>query len=357
MAIPIRNLYFMFCYAWRKLPDAAEAEVGFDDSPDVVNLLARLLASGGERLVRRGIDRGYRAFEFETRAPRGKMLMDQMIKVQSLTRGAAICSFDELTADVLHNQILRATAVKLTRTNGVEKELRDRLKRLVDHLVGVNPVRLNLGSFRRVQLSRNTRQYGPLIRLCELVHRALIPDERGDGFYFADILKDELIMSRVFEEFLRSFLKQEQNDFAVGGEVLSWEGEAENASDWGFMPTMLTDIVLRSGSQTIVVDAKFYREPFDRHWGSKKIRAGHLYQLMSYVRRVAADDPSNHVSGILIYPGQGEDVSLRYRLSGYPIGVELVDFDQPWQRIHERLLALVGGMHAGPEEELGSRAP
>jgi 5-methylcytosine-specific restriction enzyme subunit McrC len=341
VTISIRNLYFLFCYAWRKLPDAAEVEAGLDSCPDALNLFARLLVSGTQRLMKRGLDRGYVAFELETRSPRGKLLMDAMLKGQTMRRGTAVCSFDEFTVDVLHNQLIKATIVNLVRTSGIEPELKERLTAITRRLQSVSDIRLTLAGFRRVQLSRNTQQYGPLLRLCELVHSGLMPDEKGEGYRFVDILKDEVVMSRVFEDFLRNFFKMEQSEFTVGSEVLHWQGFAHRTEDWDFIPTMLTDITLRSPSRVIVADAKFYQEPLARSWGSQKIRSSHLYQLLTYVRRVASEDDSVEVEGMLIYPSPGLGRSLRYQLEGHSIRIELVDFDAPWPEIHSRLVSLL----------------
>src|SRR5687767_201482 len=108
MTIPIRNLYYLFCYAWQRFPEGGAVEVGIDESPDLPNLFARLLINSANRLMRRGLDRGYCETNEETRAPRGRMLLAEIAKRQTLRRGSVVCAFDELTADVLHNQIIKA---------------------------------------------------------------------------------------------------------------------------------------------------------------------------------------------------------------------------------------------------------
>ena len=61
LGIPIRNLYFLFCYAWRRLPEDMPLEVGASEFGDVANLCAHILSLGINRLARRGIDRNYLA--------------------------------------------------------------------------------------------------------------------------------------------------------------------------------------------------------------------------------------------------------------------------------------------------------
>jgi 5-methylcytosine-specific restriction enzyme subunit McrC len=80
MKIPIRNLYYLFLYAWARFPGGAVGKVGIDDSPDLPNLFARLLSAGTRRLFRRGIDRGYKTFTDELVGPRGRLRLDRMVK-------------------------------------------------------------------------------------------------------------------------------------------------------------------------------------------------------------------------------------------------------------------------------------
>lgn len=340
MAIPIRNLYYLFSYAWAQFPAGATVEVGVDESPDVPNLLARLLVSGANRILRRGLDRGYRGFTEEIRAPRGKILLDETLRGQSQRRGAVVCAFDELTPDVDHNQIIKATARLLTSSGVIAASNRTALSLLVSKLGGVMDVRLTSGTFRRVQLSRNTAQYLPLLKLCELAHRAALPDEQGGGSRFADILKDEVLMSTVFEIFLKNFYAHEQTNFSVASEIMPWSGVGSPA-DWAFLPEMKTDVTLRSECEIIVLDAKFYAQPLVRNqYGGRRVHSSHLYQLSTYLRHVRRSG-DERIRGGLVYASAGEPFHLKYVLEGAPIDVVAIDLAQPWQAIRSRLLDLV----------------
>ena len=337
MTIPIRSLYYMFCYAWRRFPDASPVEVGVDDCPDILNLFAKLLVSGCNRLMRRGLDRGYSTSIEETRAPRGKMLMDAMVKSQSLRSGLAICEFDELSPDVPHNQILKATARMLARTDGVEREYAHELAQIVKRMDLVSDAPLTAKLFGKVQLGRNTGQYRPLLHLCDLARRRLVPDERGEGYRFAEILRDEVTMSTVFEEFLRGFYKHEQRVYSVKAERMEWDVVTDDSTALSYLPTMLTDLTLTSPAETIVMDAKYYSDAFATHHGARRLHSHNLYQLVTYLQHARGDA----VRGILVYPGKGEDLSLRYRLLGYDVGIEVIDFAKEWSNIRGRLLSLV----------------
>jgi 5-methylcytosine-specific restriction enzyme subunit McrC len=341
MTIPIRNLYYLFSYAWEHFPEGGAVEVGVDDCPDLPNLFARLLVNGTNRLLRRGLDRGYRSFVEETRAPRGKMVLDAIIKGQTLRRGAVVCAFDELTVDVLHNQLVKATALQLAKAKGLSRGLAHELRLLGRRMDGVSDIRPQSSLFPRVQLSRNTGQYGPLLKLCEIIVRNLLPEEDGDVSRFASILDDGPQMSTVFEEFLRSFYRLEQSRFhSVGVETLKWDGYSVTDAGGAHLPGMITDITLRSRDRTVVIDAKFYREALVGGYGAPKVHSGNLYQMLAYLQHTAKATMTP-VDGILIYPLNGAPLRLHYRLLGFDVQVVTVDLTEPWPAIHDQLLNLL----------------
>src|SRR5262249_47396636 len=141
-----------------------------------------------------------------------------------------------LTTDVLHNRIIKATASTLARSNGIVAEYAHDLRKLIKRMEGVGNIRLTAAVFGRVQLSRNTREYLPLLKLCEFVFGALLPDPEGSVSRFADILEDEEKMSAVFEDFLRNFYGHEQHVFRVGKELMGWDAVSLMEGGARFLP-------------------------------------------------------------------------------------------------------------------------
>ena len=341
MTIPIRNIYYLLLYAWGHFKSGGARDVGIDESPDLPNLLGKVLNDGTHRLLRRGLDRGYIEVTEETRSPRGRLRLDAMTKQQTMLRGYAVCDLDELTPDVLHNQILKASLLSLANCTDVKNCLRHELMKSSRSMIGVAPIRLSADLFHRVQLSRNTSQYSFLMRVCELVFHALLPDEIGGGSKFQSILEDETRMPAVFEDFLRNFYRSELAEYSAASEIMPWIAEAEEESDLAYLPIMKTDITLRSKERTIVADAKFYKEMLAGGRYTPKVRSAHLYQLQTYLAHVGQNEPSKHLSGLLIYPTNGQSLRLRYRLLGTPVTVATVDLSAEWPAIHSELIELI----------------
>ena len=339
MSIPIRNLYYMFLYAWAQFPAGAIGEVGIDRSPDLPNLFAKLLLANTKRLLRHGLDRDYQTFTDELVGPRGRLRLDRIIKDMTQLRGTAICDFDELTHNILPNQIIKATIVDLAACAEVEKETRHELRLLARRLYEVADIRLSSNQFYRVLVSRSNREYVFLMRLCEFVFRLRMPTEHGVGARFKSILEDELRMSALFEDFLRNFFQLHRKEYSVGAEFPQWYVSDATEYELSLLPRMETDITLRQPHTTMIIDAKFYAKGafVEGRYGERKLRSGHLYQLITYLQHEHVRHPARQIAGMLLYAAVNESVCLKYELLGIPILVASVDLAQEWPDIEAEL--------------------
>jgi 5-methylcytosine-specific restriction enzyme subunit McrC len=346
MSIPIRNIYYILLYAWGYFRPGVGQNVGIDKSPDLPNMLAKILLEGTHRLLRRGLDRGYRTTIEEVRSPRGRLCLDLIMKRQTLLRGIAVCEIDELTHDVLHNQILKATLKDLSNCDDLEKKLRHEIRLTLLRMGGVTPIRLSANIFHRVQLSRNITQYGLIMRVCEFLFHSFLPDEEGTNSRFKSVLEDEMRMSTIFEAFLRNFYRSELDDYTVGAEIMPWDAKIENDEARAALPVMKTDITLRSESRTIIADAKFYKDTLASGLYGDRLHSAHLYQLATYLAHARKREGDREVLGLLIYPEVSKSILYRYDLLGYPIVVATINLAAEWPDIRTSLLALVSDQNS-----------
>jgi 5-methylcytosine-specific restriction enzyme subunit McrC len=341
VTIPIRNLYYLFLYAWARFPGGAIGEVGVDESPDLPHLFAKLLSAGARRLLRRGLDRGYETFTDELTGPRGRLRLERIVKQTTQLRGTTVCDFDELTHDVLHNQVLKATLIALARCSDLEKETKHELRSLARRFHDVADIRLSASCFQRLVVTRNNREYIFLLRLCEFVFWSLMPDERGVGSRFQQMLDDEIRMSAVFEDFLRNFFALNHVEYRVRAESPAWYVSDAKEDDLALLPRMLTDITLRHPHHTIIIDAKFYRKALIQSPYGERVRSQHLYQLITYLQHERMRHKDRDLVGMLIYPDVGRSLRLRYRLLGIPVLIATVDLGQEWHDIEDELHGLL----------------
>ena len=343
--IPIRNLYYLFLYAWDRFPEGKAVNVGTDSGPDLPNLLARVLVSVTRNLMRRGLDRGYQGIVEELDAPRGRFLLGETVKRNSLIAGRIVCAHDDLSTDVPHNRILKAALRTLARSPDVAPNLTVDLIALCRDMNEVTDLPLSRDLFRPLQLSRNSGHYGLLMKVCEMVLVLALPDDKGQSSRFLDIMEDEQRMSVIFETFVRNFYRHEQIKFSTGSKVIEWDAFCAEPGHARYLPEMLTDVTLRSPDRTIVIDAKFYKQTLvSRMGGQPKIRSSHLYQLLTYMKNMERlSGADGEAEGVLLYPSvDGQELRLEFQLAGHRARVWSLDLMRPWQEIHNQLLSLVG---------------
>lgn len=344
MSVPVRNVYYLLSYAWDALDDIGSASAGAVACKTLPDLLAAVLAAGVERLLKRGVDRGYVAVAEDSRIPRGKLDLGATVKRNLLHLPAVHCLADSLETDVPHNRVVKAGLGRLARCEALDPVLRARCLDYYRRFPGVADVPLTPGLLARVQLHRNAGGYRLPVELCRLLLSALLPDQVTGRTVFRDFLRDEQLMAGLFEKFVRNFYRREQSVYPkVRGERVSWAAvEADDAS-WAYMPEMRTDVSLESTKRKLVIDCKYYSQTLGGYYDARKLHAPHMYQLFAYLRNLSVGfAPGRRLEGMLLYPTVDRHLDLSYVVHGHPIRIATVDLAADWTDIRQRLLDLIG---------------
>ena len=348
--IPIQNLYYLLCYAWG-LPEQREwVKVDADTCPAVIDLLSRLLTKSADVLLKRGVAKEYRIREEEIAGVKGKLEFAQTLKQGRYREGKTICSLDELTGDILLNQIVYTSMFRLLGNRDLDNAVRKDLQRTFLRFPRLEIIELSHSIFGDVQLNRNNRFYRLIINVCEMLYDDLLPEEKRPGeFRFMDFTRDEKVMNDIFESFLRNFYHQECSDeFPIVKRTrISFQYEAINAEDVALLPIMETDVTLDNPKvgNRIILDAKYYQEMFVSRFGiNKKLRTEHIRQIESYIKN--QEDPSIpytlQTKGIMVYPKTNVDVTNKdFASGGHVLRFCTVDLGQDWRQIDARLRQII----------------
>ena len=358
--IPIANLYYLLAYAWdHKLSDAELVAIDADSCHDLNNLFAKILATAAHHLVRRGLDRTYVPFEEETPRIRGRIDFSASEKYQTRTRGKLICIYDELSPDVLHNRIVKATLRLLRNDQQVHADTRKRLAQTLEAFQEVGDLRVFPSHFNRVQLHRNNRAYRFLLHLCELIHASLLPDKFQDGTRrFRDFTRDEKVMAKVFEDFVRNFAIRHLPEATVSAMHINWQASELAEGTATVLPRMITDVTVAWPNRKLILDCKYYREALVSRYDAMRLRSGNLYQLNAYLTNKAVEAGWEYVEGMLLYPSNAYRFDHTFTLHGrHRVRVSTIDLQQAWTEIEADLLGLFGQVgHVGlsrPSTETG----
>jgi len=345
MTIPVKNIYYLLCYAWDTLEFGDLAQVDDDNFDSIESLLAKVLLESTDTLFKRGLTHDYIETEAEIAGIKGRIDFDMSRRRQLFRQGKAHCRFDDFTPNVLPNQIIKSTLKRLMRLNSIPAKLRESLRVQHSRLMFVDSIELQSEHFRRVSIHSSNTLYCFLMNICSLVFHNTGVQENGQERSFRDFLRDEKKMARLFEAFIRNFYQREQTRYRSGADTIAWQFAPESTGNLDLFPRMVTDITLASAFEKIIIEVKYYPEAMvQNRFGDFRLRSNNLYQLFAYLNNVAlsSEHPGNaHCSGILLYPTVHESIDETYNLANHTIRIYTLNLNQPWQGIRNDLLGLI----------------
>jgi 5-methylcytosine-specific restriction enzyme subunit McrC len=340
MKIPIQNIYYLLCYAWDKLAERDVIAVEAIETTSLADLFARVLINGTNHLLKRGFDRGYISQHEWTARLRGRVCFQEAIRRNAAMSGRLPCDFDELSYNVLHNQILKATMRRLIRVHQLTAECSEGLSQLCRLFSGIQDIELTNRLFGQVQLYRNSQFYDFLLKVCELIYRNLLISEKSGTSKFVDFVQDKRQMAILFEEFVRTFYRI-HTDYQVKREDIRWRWITADRVAAGLLPKMQTDISLTSDTRKIIIECKYTPEATQHHYEAETLRSSHLYQINAYLYNLPDGKLTDKCEAILLYPTVDLSLSASYTDKGRRISIRTINLDQPWQGIHQDLLSFV----------------
>ena len=342
MQIPIENIYYLLCYAWNKLEEKERVNVAIDDKTELLDLFAKVLINATKMLLKRGIDKNYIDHTEELAGVKGKIQISQTLKSNLLFKQRTICSFDDFSANIISNRILVSTIYRLTRTIGLNKQLKNELISLLRMLSDIDQIDITNSLFKQVRLNRNNRFYGFVMNVCQIIYESTFPSEEHGKYKFSDFTRDDNKMNQLFEAFIRNFYKIEQQKYkTVKKETIKWQFNTDNES-YQYLPQMETDITLENDSEKIIIDAKFYRETMTVNYDKERIKSANLYQLFSYLlNQEDGSSKTKNAKGILLYPTIETDYNLNFKYYDHNIQIRTVNLNSNWKNISSRLKEII----------------
>lgn len=356
--IPIQNIYYILCYAWGIGGMRGRVNVGIEKCPSLSDLLVHVLLNATDNVLKRGMAQGYSVFGDEIDGIKGKVNIGETLKQGRHLQERMFCQYDELTSDILINQIIYSTLLNSAKIAGLSDENRDRIAKTLRRMPQTKRIRITEHMLSSVKLYRNNMYYHFVLNVCRLLHQSALPNESLVGRQkFLDIMDDERLMNRIFEKFLMNFYKQEcRQDFPevsrsyIRFQLTPYGMTFAKSTDaaCALLPIMETDVTLYNPQtkKKIILDAKYYKDTLVSRYGEKgKIRRDHLSQILSYVMNQENETQphTKDAKGILVYPTVDTelDVSYVYKDTGHIIRVSTVNLNQDWRLIEKRLKVII----------------
>lgn len=338
--ILIKNIYHMLAYAFQVLKQTGYDEIATEEFDNVQDLFAAVLAKGIARLLKQGIYRDYISKYDNLYVLRGKLDIYGTITNKLKRKQMLSCDYDEMSENILYNQILKTTAVILLRQSFVSENRRKALKKLMLFLDEVDVIEPSNIQWNRLRYHRNNQHYKMLLNICYFVLDGLLIST-DKGKYKMAMFLDEQHMSRLFEKFVLEYYRYHFPELRAAPSQIKW-----NVDDGmiDFLPIMQTDVTLRLGEKCLIIDTKYYSRAMQVQYmyDSSTLRSNNLYQIFTYVKNLDAGNTGN-VAGMLLYAKTDEAITpnFEYKMGGNRISVKTLDLSISFPSIAEQLDEIV----------------
>lgn len=349
--IPIKNIYYMLCYAWNIIEEIDNIEFGDEKFENIYNIMAKILDIFLNSLIKRGLYKNYILIEEDLSMLKGKIDFSKSVKRNIINKKKLICRYDILSTNILFNQIIKATLNKLINYKNIDKDLKNKLIILRRYFIKIKDININNNTFKSLNYHRNNMQYKVIINICKLVNQNLILDKNSDGDigkFFID-KNERKTMNKIFEKFVLNFYKIHYQKLKVKSQQIKWQ-----INKYDLIPNMRTDITIYNKKKCLIIDTKFYKEIIKKHKNKKMIIASHLYQIYAYMNNYMNNmeiklKQTKTIKGILLYAGTNNMIdknlaknNFEYKIQNkYFFSIKLLDLSKEWKNIENQLKKII----------------
>ena len=304
--VPARNLFLMLAAAFDLADPFLDAPADLGRIEEILAFVASRFASLVEERLDRGPYRAYIEEEENLAVVRGRIVMAEDIRRNSILRQRIYCRYADYSWDVPENQVVRQV-VRLLAGWRLLPQLSQRFRRIDALMEEVTPGRYTAAAIDRFVYHRLNEDYRPIHRLCRLFLETASPGDGTGPVAFDAFLLD---MNRLFEAYVTSVVRDRLHS------GLSMTAQETIHLDRDEAVEMQPDIIVRRhGRAALVADCKYKRIAPSWH------HLPDVYQMLTYC---TALDTRN---GLLIYPRHLAPVSSRLRIRNNDLTIHEISID------------------------------
>lgn len=298
--ISIENIYWMMAYAFRDLRDQELEYMSGQKFENIYDLFAVMLTREINRQVKRGLNKEYIETSDDLTVIKGKIDLNETLKLKMKNSMKVNCVYDEYSANSYLNKIVKTAGVYLIKYKKIKDELRiKKLKQAILFLQDIDELEPKRIKWDLIRFNRYNDSYRMLVNLAHLLFDGLLVKKDNGKYEFRDYIDDQNL-HKLYEKFILEFYRFHYNDeFSPNNDQIKWLVECDK-SVFNLLPNMYSDITLRYQGRTLIIDAKYYSEMYQKNYDKEKFKSYNLYQIFTYVKNEDKEQ-SGKVSGMLLY--------------------------------------------------------
>lgn len=314
----LRNLFGMLSHV-HHLAKLRPELVHQAEDEDLRELLVLILVRHLEALVRGGLRRGY--VEDEARLPvlRGRLALDQQLRMTPGATPTIACRYEDYTADLPLNQVIRTTLSQIGGTGSLE--LDQRVRRASAAFSGLTPRRFRPSDLDEFVYDRLNAHYEAIHGICRLILQARGAEDGPGALPMGSFLVN---MNTLFQEFVATWLDR---NLPMPWRVRAQGGQTLDRQGW---IKIIPDLLLyRDRELRLVADTKY---KLCRGEASSE----DLYQALAYCRALRVR------GAVLLYPDVDDrHLHLVVVDGANELLTDGVDLARPWPAVEEGMQRLM----------------
>jgi 5-methylcytosine-specific restriction enzyme subunit McrC len=340
----IKNVYYMLSYVWKALSNDVykkieKENIEPENFDNIYNLFAVILSKGIESQLRKGLYRNYVDQNEAMSSLRGKIDINESIKLNIKQIRKLYCLYDELSENIYMNKILKTTIRFLLNKTDLDKGNIERLKRVDRYFSDIDQLIISEIQWDKIYFHQNNYTYQILMAICRLVLTGyLLPEDKGSRKL--PTFRYLLEKYSLYEKFILEYYKKHYPKYTHSSQKkIGWNLCNVDKKDIP-LPEMQADVFIESKERKrkLIIDAKYYSKIMHGYYDKKTFHSANLYQIYTYVKNEDKDN-SGKVDGLLLYADTGETgfSPMTEIIGGNKFSVEALNLNIPFCKIKEQL--------------------
>ena len=343
--IKIKNIYWMLSYAFHNLNTKTFKKLETEEFENIYELFAEILIKGVNKQLKRNINREYKLKIEELSNLKGKILISDSIKSNTMIRHKMACEYDEFSVNSYMNQIVKITFIQLLKSEKLDKTYIIRIKRILACLNEVEVINYLLIDWKNIRYDRNNVTYKMIINVCYLVLNGLILTQEDGKKEFMTFVDDQK-MAKLFENFVKEYYRKHFPELEAVSAHIDWNTN----DDFILLPDMKTDVTLKYKDRVLIIDTKYYSKSLQKNklFDTQRIRNNNMYQIFTYVKNFDKDK-TGKVEGMILYAKTNETIAPNQvnNIGGNKFTITTLDLNDDFENIMNKLDSVAYGFTNG----------
>lgn len=330
----VENTWNMLKYLYDELTGKKFNDFDISNVETVDELYAIVICRWCSNVAREGLYKEYVTIEGEElTSPKGQIDIQQTIVLQTKSRGALICNYDELSADVYVNHILKAALIELSADSTLPKWIKTELQKAIMLFNGVSAIDLTYVKWKTIKYDNSNIRYKHIIEVIRnyLFERKMVAQ---------GILDDNTRTYQLFKKQLAKWIRKEYGEERVDDEdyipdiveTLEEPFTLDNEPVFEYKINRTQKlVVVRTEEVAMMICVRLQTKQVME---DSMLARKHMEELVGYMREYVADTKLR-TSGVILYVNITTALNMQpivvNVVNDYTVATDVVDLHDDWQ--------------------------